>query len=66
MNVFKKIKESAKTVPMPVYIAGCVIPGGLCAIAIYLAWKASREEKPNRTVKEFIEDMKKEERQKND
>lgn len=32
MNIIKKLKESAKAVPMPVYIAGCIVPGGPCAI----------------------------------
>lgn len=62
MNIIKKLKESAKAVPMPVYIAGCIVPGGPCAIAVYLAWKASR--KPKQPLRDLIKELIEEERQK--
>lgn len=60
MGYLKKFKESAKQVPMPVWVAGVLLPGGLMAISVYLAWKASRKDKPQQSWKEFVADMIKE------
>lgn len=52
---FKKLKESAKSLPYPVYVAGLLLPGGLCAIALYLAWKSYR--KQEQPLSDFVKEM---------
>lgn len=60
MKYLQKLKASAKQVPVPVWIAGLIIPGGMVAISLYTLWKASRKDKPKRTFREFIDSMIKE------
>lgn len=45
MNFFKKVKDTAKDVPVVVWVAAVVVPFGLTAIAAYVAYKASKKEK---------------------
>lgn len=57
MNI-KKIKDTAKSVAWPVWVAGLIIPGGLTVLAAYLAYKASR--KKTKTLEQTLEEARKE------
>lgn len=43
MKFMKKLVDSAKTVPFPVWVAGVLIPGGLTILAVYTTWKATQK-----------------------
>lgn len=65
MDIFKKLKSNASKVSKPIWIAGILLPGGMIAIACYLAAKSLLETKKDldvpfeELVKEWQEDFEK-------
>lgn len=57
MRFLTKMKNSAQRLPPLVWVSGLLIPGGFVAIGIYLAYKASKKEKPKQSFREFIDEM---------
>lgn len=57
MAFFSKFKKTAKEMPLPMWLVALLVPGGMTAIIAYMAWKASKKDKPKQTMNEFIKDM---------
>lgn len=60
MGRINKLKDTMKEVPFYIWIAGLIVPGGMIAIGLYTAYKASRKRKKEQTLNEFMDQVLKE------
>jgi hypothetical protein len=67
MGFVRRFTDNAKKVPLTVWFAGVLIPGGLTAISLYTAYKATKIEEIEQPLDEFVREyLKKESETNND
>ena len=62
MSYFSNLQKTAKNLPIAIWIAGLIIPGGFAAIAVYTAYKAGKKDIKEQTLNEFMDQVLKEEK----
>lgn len=60
MSFFANFKKTAKSLPLPIWIAAIIIPGGMTVIGVYMAYKSAKKPVKEQNLREFMDQVIKE------